>query len=97
MVCSKDCVCASGCTSQNALQQCTAYPSVTNALKTYFDFRCFHPGQLVAILPVLHGRDVFVRIPTGGGKSLCMFLVPLSHEPGVLGVIISPLYSRSHG
>ena len=61
------------------------------ALKTYFEFGCFRPGQLEAVLLALHGRDVFVRIPTGGGKSLCMFLVALSYESDTLGVIISPL------
>ena len=57
----------------------------------HFKFRSFRPGQLAALLPVLHGRDTFVRLPTGGGKSLCMFLVALAHEPDTLGVIISPL------
>lgn len=64
-----------------------------NALKTYFKFVCFRPGQLDAVLPPLHGRDVFVRLPTGGGKSLCMFIVALAHEPDKLGVVISPLIS----
>ena len=39
-------------------------------------------------MAVLHGRDVFVRLPTGGGKSLCMFQ---THDPDTVGVIISPL------
>ena len=34
---------------------------------------------------------LFVRIPTGGGKSLCMFLSVLSHAADKFGVIISPL------
>ena len=91
VLCSKDCVCASGSTSKQALQQCSAYPRAISALNTYFKYSCFRPGQLEAILPVLHGRDTFVRLPTGGGKSLCMFLVPLSHEPSTVGLIISPL------
>ena len=32
-----------------------------------------------------------MRLPTGGGKSLCMFLVPLVIGHNVLGVIVSPL------
>ena len=84
-------MCATGCTSRDALQYCIAYPKVLNTLNTYFKFRSFRPGQLAALLPVLHGRDTFIRLPTGGGKSLCMFLVALSHEPDTLGVIISPL------
>ena len=90
-LCSKDCLCASGSTSQDALQNCTAYQKAVNALETYFKFANFRPGQLEAVLPALHGKDVFVRIPTGGGKSLCMYIVALSHEPHKVGVIVSPL------
>ena len=57
-------------------------------LTAYFKFGKFHLGQLEMLMAVLHGRDVFVRLPTGGGKSLCMFL---THDPDTVGVIISPL------
>lgn len=90
-LCSKGCLCASGSTSEDAVQRCAAYPRLINSLNTYFKFGSFRSGQLKAMLPALHGRDTFVRLPTGGGKSLCMFLVALSHEPDTLGVIISPL------
>ena len=90
-ICSKDCVCASGCTSKDALQQCSAYHKAVSALETYFKFASFRPGPLDAVLPALHGKDVFIRIPTGGEKSLCMFLGVLSHESDKFGVIISPL------
>ena len=42
-------------------------------------------------LPSLHGRDVFVRMATGAGKSLCMFTVPLAYLNNAVGVMISPL------
>ena len=42
-------------------------------------------------MPILHGNDVFVRMATGAGKSLCMFLAPLSVSEHAMGVIISPL------
>ena len=40
-----------------------------------------------------HGKDVFVCMPTGGGKSLCMFLLPLSVSSTAMGIVISPLVS----
>jgi bloom syndrome protein len=39
----------------------------------YLKFNNFRPGQLEALLPAVHGRDVFVWMPTGGGKSLYVF------------------------
>jgi ATP-dependent helicase YprA (DUF1998 family) len=34
---------------------------------------------------------VFVRMATGSGKSLCMFLVPLAVSDSGMGIVISPL------
>ena len=51
----------------------------------------FCPGQLESTLPAMHHKDVFVRMATGSGKSLCMFLVPLSRNSTAMGIIISPL------
>ena len=70
------------------LEKCAAYPKVHSTLVKYFRLREFRPGQLEAVLAALHGRNVFVRLPTGGGKSLCMFLVPLVIENSALDVII---------
>ena len=48
--------------------------------------------QMDVLLPLVHGRDAFVRMATGAGKSLCMFLAPLAIGPeSAIGVIISPL------
>lgn len=60
-------------------------------LQDVFHLRDFKPGQLEAMLPVLHGQDTFVRMATGGGKSLCMFLVPVACSGTSMGIIISPL------
>ena len=60
-------------------------------LVAYFKYVEFRPGQLDLTLPALHKKDVFVRMATGSGKSLCMFLVPLSHSSTAMGIIISPL------
>ena len=72
------------------METCVGYRKLKEALQGHFKFR---PGQLEALLPVVHGKDVFVRMPTGGGKSLCMFLVPLAVNKKAIGVVVSPLVS----
>lgn len=42
-------------------------------------------------MPLVHGRDVFTRMATGAGKSLCMYLAPLALGESAVGVVISPL------
>ena len=56
-----------------------------------FGHRSFRPGQKDVIEQALNGRDVFVLMPTGGGKSLC-YQLPAWCCPG-LAVVISPLLS----
>jgi DEAD/DEAH box helicase/GRF zinc finger len=56
-----------------------------------FGHSSFRPGQREVIENALQGRDVFVLMPTGGGKSLC-YQLPAWCCPG-LSVIISPLLS----
>ena len=70
---------------------CVAYWKARDALTRYFKFADFRPGQLAALMPVLHGKDVLVRMATGAGKSLCIYLVPLAMGPSAGGVLISPL------
>lgn len=70
---------------------CAARRRLEEALREYFGFSCFRPGQLDALLSVAYGQDTFVRMPTGGGKSVCMFLVPLTTSSCATGIIISPL------
>ena len=70
---------------------CSARSKLTEALQTHFGYSTFRLGQLESLLPVAHGQDTFVRLPTGGGKSLCMFLLPLSMGSNAMGIIISPL------
>ena len=72
---------------------CVGHRKLKEALQGHFKFSTFRPGQLEALLPVAHSRDVFVRMPTGGGKSLCMFLVPLAVNKNAIGVVVSPLIS----
>ena len=86
--------CTSGVTvaaSSSTAVPCAARERLQEALLTYFQHAEFRPGQLESTLPALHRKDVFVHMATGSGKSLCMFLVPLSHSSTAMGIIISPL------
>ena len=72
-------------------QHCAAESKLRFVLNNTFQHSDFLPGQLQALLPVAHGRDVFVHMRTGGGKSLCMFILPLALGGEAMGIVISPL------
>jgi ATP-dependent DNA helicase RecQ len=59
------------------------------ALEKYFGFREFREPQGEVISGILNGQDVFVVMPTGGGKSLC-YQLPAILLDGVT-VVVSPL------
>ena len=59
------------------------------ALKKYWGYDDFRPGQGDAVQSVLEGRETLVLFPTGGGKSLC-YQVPAMVLDG-LTIVISPL------
>lgn len=62
---------------------------LTSALKKHFGFDNFKGNQKAIIQNLLDGKDSFVLMPTGGGKSLCYQLPALLMEG--TAVIISPL------
>lgn len=63
--------------------------SLHDALQEYFGFDKFKGNQEDIIKSVLEGKDTFVIMPTGGGKSLCYQLPALMLDGTAL--IISPL------
>lgn len=62
---------------------------LTDYLKKYFGFDQFKGEQEAVINHLLEGKDTFVIMPTGGGKSLCYQLPALMSEG--TAIIVSPL------
>jgi ATP-dependent DNA helicase RecQ len=63
--------------------------NLTEALKKYFGFDKFKGDQEAIVQNVLDGKNTFVLMPTGGGKSLCYQLPSLLLDG--TAIVISPL------
>jgi RecQ family ATP-dependent DNA helicase len=68
---------------------CPMDVSARSLLKQHFGFDAFRPMQEEVVDHVLSGRDAFVVMPTGSGKSLC-YQFPALLRPGVT-LVVSPL------
>lgn len=67
----------------------TEHDVLSENLQKYFGFDTFKAEQKAIIQSLLDGKDTFVIMPTGGGKSLC-YQLPALMLPGT-AIVISPL------
>jgi len=65
--------------------------TIATALERVFGFTSFRPHQQPIVEDLVAGRDAFVLLPTGGGKSLC-YQLPALLRPGT-AIVVSPLIS----
>jgi ATP-dependent DNA helicase RecQ len=80
---------ASSVKAVKASQSAYSSKELTEALRENFGFSDFKGTQEAIIQNLLSGKDTFVIMPTGGGKSLC-YQLPAIISEGV-AIIVSPL------
>ncbi|KAH6908414.1 DNA helicase [Coprinopsis sp. MPI-PUGE-AT-0042] len=69
------------------------YPELKSKLKSVFRLDDFRKNQLPAMISTMAGKDTFVLMPTGGGKSLCYQLpaVCTSGPRRGVSIVVTPL------
>lgn len=65
--------------------------NIYEALKHYYGYDSFRPGQEEVVTELVANRPVLAVLPTGAGKSVC-FQLPSLLKPGIT-LVISPLIS----
>ena len=65
--------------------------NIVEILSHFFGYKAFRPLQREIIERTIKRKDSLVRMPTGGGKSIC-YQIPALSMPGT-AVIVSPLIS----
>ena len=65
-------------------------------LLAQFGLDAFRPGQREAVEAALEGRDSLVVMPTGGGKSTIMSLIPRFYDPSAGAVRVDGIDVRDY-
>ncbi len=74
-------------------------PSTTEAIKAgarRIGYSKLTPQQEEATMAFVNGKDVFVSLPTGSGKTVCFAVLPFAFdillgEQGCIAIVVSPL------